>query len=444
MTEPSANPASLGAPSWLLAHSETRLARAARRGDQRAFAGIYQRYHQELYRYCRALLGNAHEAQDALQNTMAIALRSLPGEERVIELRPWLYRVAHNEAVSILRRRRPLDGTEDGMTSHEPGADVVFESRERLRSLVSDLARLPERQRAALVMRELSGLSPEQIATALGITSGAARQLVYEARQGLQELAEGRAMECDQVRRVISDGDGRVLRGRRLRSHMRGCQGCSDFKAGIDARSQDLKLVAPPLSVAAASGVLSSVLGGSTGAGMLGGLVGGGGVLGAKSLALLAASAAIGIGAGTAADVDLPGSGSRSAPPPATAPRDSALVPAVERGDTPASTDPVAGRSDDRGVAEGGASSWGQPPDQRGGVGDEQAAETPVAGGASAAPSAETGQPQAPPGSGVADARSDGHSVTPVIDPPEQANPAPPERANLGEAGKGGKPPSSS
>src|SRR5687768_16171960 len=99
MTEPSANPASLGAPSWLLAHSETRLARAARRGDQRAFAGIYQRYHQELYRYCRALLGNAHEAQDALQNTMAIALRSLPGEERVIELRPWLYRVAHNEAV---------------------------------------------------------------------------------------------------------------------------------------------------------------------------------------------------------------------------------------------------------------------------------------------------------------------------------------------------------
>src|SRR5688500_4757096 len=133
MAEPSAIPAPLGAPTWLLARSETRLARAAARGDQRAFAGIYHRYHQELYRYCRAILGDAHEAQDALQSTMASALRSLPGEKRAIELRPWLYRVAHNEAVSILRRRRPLDETEDGMTSHEPGADVAFESRERLR-----------------------------------------------------------------------------------------------------------------------------------------------------------------------------------------------------------------------------------------------------------------------------------------------------------------------
>ena len=113
--------------------------------------------------------------------------------------------------------------------------DAVFESRERLRTLVADLATLSERQRSALVMRELSGLSHEQIAAALGTSSGAARQVVYEARQALLELEEGRGMECERVRMALSDGDGRRLRGRGVRAHLRGCQGCRDFQAGIEA-----------------------------------------------------------------------------------------------------------------------------------------------------------------------------------------------------------------
>src|SRR4051794_11868276 len=102
-TATSAVPASSWMPRRLL--SDARLARLAGRGDQRAFGAIFERYHQELYRYCRAILRDSHEAQDALQSTMASALSSLPGDEREIALRPWLYRVAHNEAISILRRR---------------------------------------------------------------------------------------------------------------------------------------------------------------------------------------------------------------------------------------------------------------------------------------------------------------------------------------------------
>ena len=86
--------------------SDERLARRAVGGDERAFAAIFRRYHQPLYRYCLAIVGDPEDAQDALQNTMIKVLRALPGEEREIELKPWLYRIAHNESIDLLRRRR--------------------------------------------------------------------------------------------------------------------------------------------------------------------------------------------------------------------------------------------------------------------------------------------------------------------------------------------------
>src|ERR1051326_7578257 len=86
--------------------SDARLARRAAKRDERAFAAIFRRYHQEIYRFCLSILGNAEDARDALQNTMVKALQALPGEERQIELRPWLYRVAHNESIDLVRKRR--------------------------------------------------------------------------------------------------------------------------------------------------------------------------------------------------------------------------------------------------------------------------------------------------------------------------------------------------
>src|SRR5215207_1792294 len=263
----------------LVSGSDAKLARRAAAGDERAFAAIYERYHQELYRYCRAILGDPEDAQDALQGTMASALRSLPGETRSIALRPWLYRVARNEALTLLRRRHPMAEADEALLPPQPAADVAAEARERLRQLVADLSALPERQRSALVMRELSGLSYEQIAEALEISGGAARQVVYEARVALQELEAGRDMECEHVRVAISERDGRVLRGRKIRAHLRGCTPCSDFRLAIEARGSDLQLLAPPLPAVAASGVLTAVLGGASKAGALGSILTGGGGL---------------------------------------------------------------------------------------------------------------------------------------------------------------------
>ena len=286
--------------------SDERVAERARVGDQRAFEVIFERYHQELYRYCMAILSNPDDARDALQSTMAAALRSLPGDERRIELRPWLYRVAHNEAISIVRRRSPLIEPDEIEETLALGTEGEAETRERLRQLVADLRSLPERQRSALVMRELSGLSYGEISEAMGASEGTARQAVYEARSALREIAGGREMDCDEVRRAVSDHDGRVLRGRRIRAHLRSCAGCRDFRTAIGQRRSDLHALCPPFAPAAAAGALSALLGGAgSGAGTAGGTIAaaasGAGAAGTGGAVLGSGVATGGLGAGASA-----------------------------------------------------------------------------------------------------------------------------------------------
>jgi RNA polymerase sigma factor (sigma-70 family) len=264
---PLSPPTGRGLPLALARLGDERLARLVARGNERAFAVLYERHHQVLYRYCRSIVRDDTDAQDALQSTFAGALVALRRSARDAPLRPWLFRIAHNEAVSLLRRRRPVVELSEAVPLTTPSAaDRAFE-RDRLTSLVSDLGELGERQRSALVMRELSGLSHEEIALALGTSAGAAKQAIFEARQALLELGEGRAMACEEVRRKISDGDRRVLRTRRLRAHLRDCAGCADFAAAIPARRSDLQALAPPLAPLAASGVLAHLIGAGSGHG---------------------------------------------------------------------------------------------------------------------------------------------------------------------------------
>src|SRR5690242_9507794 len=94
---------------------DARLLRRASKGDEAAFAAIFERHGQDLYRYCRAILGNPDDAQDALQNTMTRVLRALPGEERALKLKPWLFRVARNEALNLIREREVTVELAEGM-----------------------------------------------------------------------------------------------------------------------------------------------------------------------------------------------------------------------------------------------------------------------------------------------------------------------------------------
>src|SRR4029077_2588779 len=124
---------------------DERLARRAANGDRRAFAAIYRRYQNDLYRFCLVIVGNSHDAQDALQNTMVQALRALPGENREVRLKPWLYRVARNEAVNVIRRRRETPQLDPELATSGEEVSTSVESRDRLRGLLADLGELPER-----------------------------------------------------------------------------------------------------------------------------------------------------------------------------------------------------------------------------------------------------------------------------------------------------------
>ncbi len=296
-------PSGLGSGSGITrVLSDDRLAQRAARGDKRAFAAVFDRYHQSLYRYCLAVVGNSQDAEDALQNTMIKVLRALPGEERHIKLKPWLYRIAHNESIELLRRRRETRQLDPELAAVGSGVAEEAASRERLRRLVSDLDALPERQRGALVMRELAGLDFAEIGTALGTSPAVARQTLYEARLSLRQMDEGREMSCETVTRALSNGDGRVARRRDLRAHLRACASCRRFGEEIESRERDLAALSP-LPAVAAAGLLQGLLGGHAGSGGVVGALGGGAAksLGAsaalKGAATVAVVAAIGVGA---------------------------------------------------------------------------------------------------------------------------------------------------
>jgi RNA polymerase sigma factor (sigma-70 family) len=255
---------------------DERLARQTARGSERAFATIYERYHQRLYRYCRSIVQNDVDAQDALQSTFASAFAALQRDQRDAPLRPWLFRIAHNEAISLIRRRGDTREFTEAHSTPVPSAADRAGERARLAMLVADLEDLPERQRGALLMRELSGLSHDEIAIALDTSKGAAKQAIFEARRALQEYEQGRLMECEDVRRAISDADGRRLRGRRVRGHLRNCALCAAFAEAIPDRRAQLQALAPPLPLALAAGVLSRLPAGGSVHGTGGGLVAGG------------------------------------------------------------------------------------------------------------------------------------------------------------------------
>ncbi|HSS43090.1 MAG TPA: sigma-70 family RNA polymerase sigma factor [Solirubrobacterales bacterium] len=267
--------------------SDERLTRRAVGGDERAFAAIFNRYHQSLYRFCLAIVGNPEDAQDALQNTMIKVMRALPGEEREIELKPWLYRIAHNESIDLLRRRRETAQLDVEAVAPGYGLSEEVATRERLRGLLDDLRELPDRQREVLVMREMSGLEFEEIGAALGTSGAVVRQTLYEARQSLRQMEEGREMDCDAVSRALSDGDGRVTRRRDVRAHLRACASCREFRDEIKGRQQDLAALAP-LPAAAAAAMLQGLAGGGSQAagGGLAAALGGGA---AKTIATSAA-----------------------------------------------------------------------------------------------------------------------------------------------------------
>lgn len=292
------------------------LAELVARGEPGAFDAVDRRHRDHMIAVATRVLGRGGDAEDAVQVAMLRAYLALADGRRVPALRPWLARIAHNAALDMLAARRvsPRLGAAAECRAPVEGADATAARRDRVRALVDDMRALPERQRRALALSALGGLPPARIAAALGVDPAEARHLLHEARASLEEFSAGRDLPCADVRERIATGDGRALRARRLRAHLRACDDCRDRADAVRARRR-LRALVPPLAPAWLARLLHGLLGGAGRAGA--GLPGAGAAAGA-----LTATAALGVaavlGAGTPAGAP-PEVVSASGPAPAPA-----------------------------------------------------------------------------------------------------------------------------
>ena len=178
-------PARLAGAPLLRTQSDERLVDLVRAGNDAAFEAIVARYRKPLLRYCTRFLGEPR-AEDVVQQALVSAYASLRSSEGAMSLRSWLYRIAHNTALNALRDRalghEELSESLDGVDR----PDQLLESGERFRDVMVAVAALPERQRDAIVLREMEGRSYEEIAAELGVSGGAVRQLLHRGRSSLR------------------------------------------------------------------------------------------------------------------------------------------------------------------------------------------------------------------------------------------------------------------
>src|SRR5947209_16769891 len=161
-----------GRSPLLRLQSDERLIALVRRGNSSAFEVLVSRYHSRLLAFCRHMLASKEDAEDVLQEVLAAAFNAILADERPINVRPWLYRIARNRSLNHLRRIQAIGVDTMDIHLHDHGAttaDKVHE-REEFRLLVGDIQALPETQRTALVLREMDALSYEQIAEAMATT----------------------------------------------------------------------------------------------------------------------------------------------------------------------------------------------------------------------------------------------------------------------------------
>ncbi len=309
-------PALRGPTPFLRLQGDERLVALTRRGNQSAYEVLVARYQARLLGFCRHMLGSKEDAEDVLQEVFAAAFNAMVADDRPINVRPWLYRIARNRSLNHLRKQTAIGV--DSMDIHlaRNGASTADEvhSREEFRQLVGDVQELPETQRTALLLREIDALSYDQIAQAMETTVPAIKSLLVRARVGLAEAAEARALSCDEVRTELGEvAEGLKRRSAPVRRHVRGCDRCAGFDKKLHQTNRALAAVFPvgPLlllkkflvaqgasgAAGAASAAGGTAAAGAAGAGAGGALSAGLATLATKTAAVVAGAAIVTAGA---------------------------------------------------------------------------------------------------------------------------------------------------
>jgi RNA polymerase sigma factor (sigma-70 family) len=280
---------------------DEKLIAMARSGNASAFEMIVDRYQGRLLGFCRQMLGSTEDAEDILQEVFVNAYRAMLADEREINLRPWLYRIARNRCLNHLRKP-----TADAQESMDMVPEVEAAStaekvhnREEFRQIISDVNKLPETQRSALLLREMEALSYEEIATAMDTTVPSVKSLLVRARISLAEASQARLLTCGEVRVELSEAaEGLTKVSAPVRRHIRECDECADFRKQVRSNEKMLAALFPVAPLLAFKGFIASKLGlGGASAGSSAAASAAGGAAGAGAVGS-GAAAALGGGGG--------------------------------------------------------------------------------------------------------------------------------------------------
>jgi RNA polymerase sigma factor (sigma-70 family) len=292
---------------------DAKLIAMARSGNPGAFETIVDRYQGRLLGFCRQMLGSTEDAEDVLQEVFVNAYRAMLADEREINLRPWLYRIARNRSLNHLRK--PTADAQESMdmvpaVEASSTAERVH-NREEFRQLLCDVKKLPETQRSALLLREMDALSYEEIAAAMDTTVPSVKSLLVRARISLAEASQARLLTCGEVRIELSEAaEGLRKVSGPVRRHVRECDECADFRSQVRSNEKALAALFPAGALVALKGFIASKLGlggasgsagtagaSAAGAGAAGAGAAGAGAVGGVGAAISSSGAAGGIGA---------------------------------------------------------------------------------------------------------------------------------------------------
>ena len=177
----------------IVGQNDDDLVARVRAGDDTAFEKIYDRYARAVLAFCAHMLKSREAAEDAVQLTFVSAYRAIRRTDNEIALRPWLYTIARNRCLSEIRARQEVEYSEFDPPVLDELSDQV-ERREALREMLDDIRRLPDDQRAALVLFELGDNSHKEIAAILDVQVAKVKALIFQARKGLARGRMARAM----------------------------------------------------------------------------------------------------------------------------------------------------------------------------------------------------------------------------------------------------------
>jgi RNA polymerase sigma factor (sigma-70 family) len=229
-------------------------------GDPSGLAAAYDRYADPLFKYCKSLLHDPADAADAVQDTFVIAASRLDGLREPERFRAWLYTVARNESLRILRAKKGTSALDEAPDVSDDSADVgEHAQRAELRALFEDAtAGLNPGEREVIELQLRQGLEAGEVATVLGVSRNHAHTLLSRARGQLEAclgvLLVGRAGrdECGELGAMLAGWDGRlnVLLRKRVHRHIEQCATCTARRA-FELRPAMLLDLSPGAAMAA-------------------------------------------------------------------------------------------------------------------------------------------------------------------------------------------------